>query len=163
MGETAYHAVEKLRGATQRHLEWIRQEMGKGLKERNGHVVCHEKLFRRLAEGNERGFWARIIIPPLEFAANVYGFVGSMVRSLYEKGVIKEKNVPFPVVSVGNLTWGGTGKTPLVEYLARKTSERGVAPLVLTRGYSHDEVEQLKRQLPRVVIGVGKKSRSCGA
>jgi tetraacyldisaccharide 4'-kinase len=112
--------------------------------------------FRRLAEGNEKGFWSRIWVPVLDLASVVYGLTVSLTRSLYENGTLKREKLPFPVVSVGNLSWGGTGKTPLVEYLSRRASERGMTPLVLTRGYSHDEVEQMKRQLPRAVIGVGK-------
>jgi tetraacyldisaccharide-1-P 4'-kinase len=43
--------------------------------------------------------------------------------------------LPLPVVSVGNVTWGGSGKTPLAEHLARRCLARGAAPLLLTRGY----------------------------
>jgi tetraacyldisaccharide 4'-kinase len=48
---------------------------------------------------------------------------------------VRRVRLPLPVVSVGNVTWGGTGKTPLVEHLARRCLARGATPLLLTRGY----------------------------
>jgi tetraacyldisaccharide 4'-kinase len=51
------------------------------------------------------------------------------------KSLVKPKILPGKVVSVGNLTLGGTGKTPAVISLARETKKRGFSPCVLTRGY----------------------------
>ncbi len=51
----------------------------------------------------------------------------------------------LPVVSVGNLTVGGTGKTPVVRWLATWLRVQGVNPAVVLRGYGHDEVELLRR------------------
>lgn len=39
----------------------------------------------------------------------------------------------MPVISVGNVTWGGSGKTPLVEFIARYLADSGTSPLILTR------------------------------
>lgn len=41
--------------------------------------------------------------------------------------------MPVPVISVGNLSWGGNGKTPMVEYIARFLVDAGISPLILTR------------------------------
>ena len=111
--------------------------------------------FRRVAEGYEDGALARFLCPLLEIGANVYNFMAQTNRSLYAKGILKSKKLPFPVVSIGNLTWGGTGKTPFVEYLVKKASDRHRTPLILTRGYNHDEVDQFRAHLPKAVIGVG--------
>lgn len=54
---------------------------------------------------------------------------------LYGKGVLPHRGVAVPVISVGNLTWGGTGKTPLVILLARFARDQGFKPAVVSRGY----------------------------
>ncbi|XP_019240259.1 PREDICTED: probable tetraacyldisaccharide 4'-kinase, mitochondrial isoform X2 [Nicotiana attenuata] len=62
------------------------------------------------------------------------------------------------VISVGNLTWGGNGKTPMVEFLALWLAAAGISPLILTRGYGGaDEAKMLQRHLygTPVKIGVG--------
>lgn len=51
------------------------------------------------------------------------------------KHLRNRKRLPFPVISVGNLTLGGTGKTPFTIELARESIKRGFNPIILTRGY----------------------------
>ena len=65
----------------------------------------------------------------------VYGAVTRARLRLYRAGLLKTENVGAPVVSVGNLTAGGTGKTPLVEWAARALAREGLRACVLTRGY----------------------------
>ena len=63
---------------------------------------------------------------------------GALVRTrlgLYRSGFLKSQRVGAPVVSVGNITAGGTGKTPLVEWAARALARDGCRACVLTRGY----------------------------
>ncbi|HZT60193.1 MAG TPA: tetraacyldisaccharide 4'-kinase [Pyrinomonadaceae bacterium] len=63
---------------------------------------------------------------------------GAAVRTrlgLYRSGLLKTQTVGAPVVSVGNITAGGTGKTPLVEWVARSLARDGLNVCVLTRGY----------------------------
>jgi len=62
--------------------------------------------------------------------------LGVQIRlRLYRSGILRTHRLPHPVVSVGNLTTGGTGKTPLVMYLAQTLRRAGLHPAVLTRGY----------------------------
>lgn len=70
----------------------------------------------------------RLANKPLELA-------NGFVRWLYRKGILSTLEAPIPVISVGNITMGGTGKTPLVEALARELLAAGLKPAVVTRGY----------------------------
>lgn len=54
---------------------------------------------------------------------------------LYDHGVFEERRLPCPVISVGNITIGGTGKTPCVMMLARMLQQNGFRPAVISRGY----------------------------
>jgi tetraacyldisaccharide 4'-kinase len=65
----------------------------------------------------------------------LYCGVAMVRRALYLGEVLRARRLPCPVVVVGNLTVGGTGKTPLVLRLAEVAVERGYRPAILTRGY----------------------------
>ncbi len=65
----------------------------------------------------------------------VYSLVMSGRNRLFDWGVLKQHELPVPVISVGNLTVGGTGKTPLVEYIVRFLMERGKRVGIVSRGY----------------------------
>ncbi|KAG6482161.1 hypothetical protein ZIOFF_058792 [Zingiber officinale] len=83
--------------------------------------------------------------------------VGDLVRLMMFL-FIPYCRLPVPVISVGNLTWGGNGKTPMVEFIARIFLEAGISPLILTRGYAGgDEVKMIQRHLAGTPtrIGVG--------
>jgi tetraacyldisaccharide 4'-kinase len=56
-------------------------------------------------------------------------------RRLYSYGILRVHHLPAPVISVGNITLGGTGKTPLVEFIARQLAGMGRHVCILTRGY----------------------------
>ncbi len=115
-----------------------------------------KNYFRLLAEDKQNDATSGVLSALLNLAAWGYGLGVRTVRWLYENKVLARKRLPYPVISVGNLTWGGSGKTPFVEYLARKIGTHRRVPLVLTRGYSHDEVLELQHHLPAAVIGAGK-------
>jgi len=114
-----------------------------------------KNYFRLLAEDKQHSAGSGFLSGVLEIAAWGYGIGVRIFRGLYESKILPRKRLPYPVISVGNLTWGGTGKTPFVEYLARKIGTHRKIPLVLTRGYSHDEALELQSHLPGAVIGVG--------
>ena len=64
----------------------------------------------------------------------VYGMVVSFRNFLFELGILKSRAYKTPVISVGNITVGGTGKTPHVEYLVRLLKDK-TRVAVLSRGY----------------------------
>ncbi|MDQ3687960.1 MAG: tetraacyldisaccharide 4'-kinase [Acidobacteriota bacterium] len=79
----------------------------------------------------------------------IYGTVTRARAALYEAGVLATHNVGVPVISVGNITAGGTGKTPVVAWLARVVAREGRRVCVLTRGYGRVDPQS------RVVVSDG--------
>ena len=65
----------------------------------------------------------------------VYGFVSGCRRLCYRIGLFRTRYVSVPVVVVGNLTAGGTGKTPIVVWLANELRARAYSPGIVSRGY----------------------------
>jgi tetraacyldisaccharide 4'-kinase len=84
-----------------------------------------------------------ILLLPLSW---LYGAVMAVRRVFYEQGWLPSYRVSRPVIVVGNLTVGGTGKTPFVAWLAEKLTERGLRVGILSRGYGSS-----KTAAPRVV------------
>ena len=68
-------------------------------------------------------------------ASLVYRAVSALHRATYDRGWRRTQRLPVPVVSVGNLEVGGTGKTPAVAALAQAALRAGLRPAILTRGY----------------------------
>ena len=78
-----------------------------------------------------------LILPPL---STLYGAVTRTRLALYQRGTFRTTKLDRPVISVGNITAGGTGKTPLVEWVAKTLAGKKVC--ILTRGYGRDNPHQ---------------------
>jgi tetraacyldisaccharide 4'-kinase len=74
----------------------------------------------------------KIALSPFSF---IWEWTYRIRRSFYEYGVFEKKVFKVPVISVGNVSFGGTGKTPTIIWLAEWLIENGLTPAVLTRGY----------------------------
>jgi tetraacyldisaccharide 4'-kinase len=72
-------------------------------------------------------------------AAWLYGAVTAARNTLYDRGVLASHRPPVPVLSVGNLSVGGTGKTPVAAWAAERLRTAGGSPAILLRGYGGDE------------------------
>jgi tetraacyldisaccharide 4'-kinase len=77
-----------------------------------------------------------IVLPPLSL---LYGAVTRTRLSLYRRGTFQTTKLDRPVISVGNITTGGTGKTPLVEWVTRTIAAAGKKVCILTRGYGRKD------------------------
>jgi tetraacyldisaccharide 4'-kinase len=78
---------------------------------------------------------ASLVLPPL---SALYGVITRTRLSMYRRGTFRTTKLNQPVISVGNITTGGTGKTPLVEWTARMLANNGRSVAVLTRGYGRE-------------------------
>ncbi|MCJ7772280.1 MAG: tetraacyldisaccharide 4'-kinase, partial [Desulfobacterales bacterium] len=65
----------------------------------------------------------------------LYGLIVRLRNNLYSWGVIKSKQLPCTVISIGNLTVGGTGKTPMTIHVARVLKQWGYNIAIISRGY----------------------------
>jgi tetraacyldisaccharide 4'-kinase len=86
-----------------------------------------------------RGKRARAVRALLTPAELLYGAIVSGRGKLYDWGLFRSEEFSVPVLSVGNLTVGGTGKTPVSAWFARQFIERDIPPAIVLRGYGGDE------------------------
>src|SRR5687767_404035 len=87
---------------------------------------CLERLWYRPAR------LAYLLMP----LALLYRSVDTARRWLYRLGALERTRLPVPVVMVGNISAGGTGKTPLVQWLARRLAQEGRKPAIVARSYA---------------------------
>ncbi len=107
----------------------------------------------------------------IKIAELIYRAINRARRALYRAGILKSKKLPVPVISVGAIAAGGSGKTPAVIAIAGALAQRGLRVGVLTRGYGRageggvidsldgdrfgDEPVLIKKRLPAVEVIVG--------
>jgi len=112
--------------------------------------------FRDLVSGRRRGLLATLARGLFGGCEIPYSLVMGIRNACYDRRIARVHRVDVPVVSVGNLTMGGTGKTPMVEWLARWFRRRGVNVALVSRGYKtnvgsqNDEALELAQKMPDV-------------
>ncbi|MBT8087983.1 MAG: tetraacyldisaccharide 4'-kinase, partial [Gammaproteobacteria bacterium] len=106
----------------------------------NGGVI-YRWLHRVWYEGAGFGW---LLLP---FTA-LYWFVSTLRRWLYRSGFFKVHRLPVPVIVIGNITAGGTGKTPTAAWLAGELRNRGFSPGIVSRGYGGSGSETPMRVEP---------------
>jgi tetraacyldisaccharide 4'-kinase len=100
----------------------------------NGVVAIH----RRLVTSDKLNWWERSLFFLLIPLSVIYGGISWLRRFLYETGVLPSYRSSLPVISVGNIAAGGTGKTPTVDWLVKEFQQLGKYPAVVSRGYAGD-------------------------
>ncbi|NIP81675.1 MAG: hypothetical protein GWM90_21640, partial [Gemmatimonadetes bacterium] len=118
-------------------------------------------VVQRLWEG-DAGRTGRLLGPLLVPAELAFRAAVRVRDTLYRTGVLDTATPAVPTISVGNITVGGTGKTPLVRWLVGHLAGRGWTPGILHGGYAEDEPELHRRWFPGLPV-VADRNRTRGA
>jgi tetraacyldisaccharide 4'-kinase len=98
----------------------------------NGRIRWEQGLWLRRGEGTAAG---RALRAPLLGLARFYGLAMALRAAAFKNGWLSRVRLPARVIVAGNLSVGGTGKTPIAAFIARKIAERGERVALITRGY----------------------------
>ncbi len=114
-----------------------------------------QEYFLSLMRGERTGLIAAVVRAGLWLVSIPYGWIMGLRNFAYARGWKQSFAASVPVLSVGNLTLGGTGKTPFVEYLAQRLRENDLQVAILSRGYAgehgrNDEALVLEENCPDV-------------
>lgn len=144
-----------------------------------------EGRIRRMLSGDDRGLSARLLTSLLAPPSAAYAAVMRLRARLYAAGLLESVRLPRPVISIGNLAVGGTGKTPAAALVASWFLQRGKRPALLSRGYggkvgreprvvsdgttifleaeeAGDEPLLLARSIPGLIVVVGSDRAAAG-
>ncbi len=105
-------------------------------------------------EGADRqveDFWSRVLLGVLKGISKIYGLAVWLRMRFFQWGVLRRWPLGVQVISVGNVTAGGTGKTPVVEIFARELAKEGRRVAILSRGYRRKERPLWQRLFTDVV------------
>lgn len=114
----------------------------------------NQNSYRNLVAGTEKGLFKSLLRAVLGVISLVYKCVVSLRNIGYDIGISKGTKVDAAVISIGNITTGGTGKTPLVIWLCDVLKSRSVSCAILTRGY--------KSQKGKLTDEPAMLAKSCG-
>lgn len=92
-------------------------------------------LWRAIVTGQEQGTCASLLRAILAPASFCYGAAVGARNTAYRAGVLRSRRIRCPVISVGNIVAGGTGKTPLAQLIAGELTAKGKKVAILSRGY----------------------------
>ncbi len=101
-----------------------------------------KEYYLSILSGQQRGLIAAIIKSALSTFTLPYLAVLNTRNALYKNGIVRSTRLPVRVISIGNITTGGTGKTPLVEFSVKYLSEIGKKVAILSRGYGGNSSSQ---------------------
>ena len=94
-----------------------------------------EQYLLEVVTRKKRGLLAKLILFVLTILAKIYRIIIYVRKKIYQLGWKKSSSLDTKVISIGNITVGGTGKTPIVKKLASDLTEAGYQVVVLSRGY----------------------------
>ena len=88
-----------------------------------------------VVHGDRQGTFAALLLVLLRLLSSLYASGVNVKLSLYRIGVLRQHKLPCKVISLGNITVGGTGKTPTAQRLAALIRDMGYRVVILNRGY----------------------------
>ena len=205
MGDAAWQVIQENRGADVRSIAYLKDLMQlyekpsqhyanypvnvRNLTEAGSGSLRHGdaliQYMTQLAYGPDTPFSGWLLLVFLRLVSYLYKFAVQTKLSLFNWGILRKVKLPAYVISVGNLTVGGTGKTPTAQKIAEIMSNRGYRVVILNRGYrSHwdknigvvsdgkqismtayeagDEAYLMAKTLPNIPVIIGKNRAVTG-
>jgi len=109
-------------------------------------------LIRTSELSRDAGRVDRFVLMSLRCLSSLYWSVVQLRLFLYRKGILRHHTLGCQVISIGNLTVGGTGKTPVVEVFARRLQQEGRKVAILSRGYKKKEPPFMERLVDKMLL-----------
>ena len=163
MEEQAKETVSRHQGASERASGIVERELKKrsfdGFR-RNDFRSAPERWFADRLLLSRGGFPTSLAAVILRVVSLVYQGWQEIRVAAYSRGLLRSVRLDRPVISVGNLTLGGTGKTPTVMAICRILLKSGRRPAILSRGYGGRSSEAI--QVVSNEIGINRKPESLG-
>jgi len=111
-----------------------------------------KRWYLTFLEKEKKNWLENILFFFLLISSYLFGMIVSLRNFLYDKRILKVYRLNKKVISIGNISWGGSGKTSLAIYLFHKLSSK-FRVAVITKGYAEDEYRLLKDNLKKVFDG----------
>ena len=109
-----------------------------------------EQYFLKLIKNRHPNNFEKFLLNTLFVASRFYRMAIQIRIWMYEKRVIRNRSIGCLVVSIGNVSCGGTGKTPVVEVFARSLTEQGRRVAILSRGYRSKSLTFTEKMMKRL-------------
>lgn len=126
----------------------VRKARQNGIERLEGYLV---KLIQEPGADRDQPLGIRVLLAFLKAVSCIFGAVVAIRYFLYNAGIMRRYPLGIQVISIGNVTAGGTGKTPVTEIFARTLAAEGRKVAILSRGYRRKEAPWWQRVFMQVV------------
>ena len=126
----------------------MRKARQNGIERLEGYLV---KLIQEPGADRDQPLGIRVLLAFLKAVSCIFGAVVAIRYFLYDAGIMRRYPLGIQVISIGNVTAGGTGKTPVTEIFARTLAAEGRKVAILSRGYRRKEAPWWQRVFMQVV------------